>query len=64
MSTIDRSTSRKIKLTEEKSDYGYWITQSVETRLEALESLREEFNNWKYNDQQRFQTVYRVVKQK
>jgi len=64
MPTVNRSVVRKIKLTEEGSDYHYWINQSVEARLDALESLREEFNNWKFNDQQRFQTVYRVIKQK
>lgn len=64
MSIVDKSSVKKIKLTEEPSDYSYWINQSVEARLDALELLREEFNNWKYNDQQGFQTVYRVIKQK
>jgi len=64
MSIVNRSIVRKIKLTEAKSDYGYWVNQTVEARLEALESLREEYNNWKFNDQQRFQRVYRVIKQK
>ena len=63
MSIVDKSSVKKIKLTEEPSDYSYWINQSVEARLDALESLREEFNNWKFNDQQGFQTVYRVIKQ-
>lgn len=64
MSTVDRSVAKKIKLTEEKSDYSYWVNQSVEARLGALESIRDEFNSWKFNDQQRFQRVYRVIKQK
>jgi hypothetical protein len=64
MSIVNRSICKKIKLTEERSDFSYWVNQSVETRLDALESLREEFNNWKFNDQQRFQRVYRVIKQK
>jgi hypothetical protein len=64
MSIVNRPVVKKIKLTEERSDYHYWINQSVEARLDALESIREEFNNWKFNDQQRFQTVYRVIKQK
>lgn len=64
MSIVNRSIAKKIKLTEEGNDYSYWIDQSVEARLDALESLREEFNNWKFNDQQRFQRVYRVIKQK
>jgi len=64
MSIVDKSVVKKIKLTEEPSDYSYWINQPAEARLDALESLREEFNNWKFNDQQGFQTVYRVTKQK
>ena len=64
MSIVNRSIAKKIKLTEEKSEYSYWANQSVEARLDALESLRDEFNNWKFNDQQRFQRVYRVIKQK
>ena len=64
MSIVNRSVVKKIKLTEERSDYHYWINQSVEARLDALESIGEEFNNWKFNDQQRFQTIYRVIKQK
>ncbi len=63
MSIVNRSVVRKIKLTEQGNDHSYWINQSAEARLDALESLREEFNNWKFNDQQRFQAVYRVIKQ-
>ena len=64
MSIVNRSVVKKIPQAEEASDYSYWVTQSIEARLDALESLREEFNNWKFNDQQRFQRVYRVIKQK
>jgi len=64
MSIVNRSLVKKVKLEEEKSDYSYWVNQSVEARLDALESLGEEYNNWKFHDQQRFQRVYRVIKQK
>ena len=64
MPIVNRSTVKKIKLTEERSDYSYWVNQSAEARLDTLESIREEFNSWKFNDQQRFQRVYRVIKQK
>ncbi len=64
MTTVNRSIVEKVKLAEEKSDYRYWIIQTAEARLDALESLREEFNNWKFHDQQGFQRVYRVIKQK
>mgnify|MGYP000879152080 CR=1 FL=1 len=26
--------------------------------------IKEEYNNWKFNDKQRFQRIYRVIKQK
>lgn len=64
MSMLNRSIIKKIKLTEEKSDYSYWANQSVDARFDALESIREEYNNWKFHDQQGFQRVYRVIKQK
>ncbi len=64
MSIVNRPIVRKIKLTKAISDYDYWVSQSVEVRFDALESLSEEYNNWKFNDQQRFQRVYRVIKQK
>ena len=64
MSEINRNAVSKIKIEEQKNDFQYWQTQSYEARLAALESIRTEFNNWKYHDQQRFQRVYRVIKQK
>ena len=64
MSAVNKSMIRKIKLTEEKSDYRYWSNQPVAVRLDALESMRDEYNSWKFHDQQRFQRVYRVIKQK
>ncbi len=63
MSIVNRSVVKKVKLIEQRSDYSYWVNQSIETRLGALESLREEFNKRKFNDQQIFQIIYRVIKQ-
>ena len=64
MSLVNRSIIKKIKLTEEKSDHSYWANHSIDARFDALESMREEYNNWKFHDQQGFQRVYRVIKQK
>ena len=61
---LNKSVIKRLKLTEEKNDYAYWVTQPVETRLAALESIRTEYNSWKYHDQQRFQRIYRVIEQK
>ena len=54
---------RVVKMNDKKNDFAFWQSQPNEARLEALESIREEYNNWKYGSQQRFQRVYRVVKQ-
>ena len=64
MAIVNRTIANKIKLTDEGNDYHYWINQSIEARIRALETLREEYNSWKFHDQQRFQRVYRVIKQK
>ena len=64
MTTVNRNAINKVKLTDEKNDRSYWMNQSVEERLSALESMRQEYNNWKFHDQQRFQRIYSVIKQK
>lgn len=53
---------RKIKLKESNNDFNYWQTKSYEERLITLEDIRQEFNSWKYSDEQRFQRVYTIVK--
>jgi len=63
MPAVNRSMVRRMKLTEEKSDHPFWVNQPVAARIDALESIREEYNSWKFHDQQRFQRVYRVIKQ-
>ena len=64
MPGVNRSMIRKLKLKEENNDYLFWTNQPVEARLAALESIREEYNSWKFHDQRRFQRVYRVIEQK
>ena len=55
----------KVNLNDQKSDFAYWQTKSYGERLNALEEIRREYNDWKYTDaEQRFQRVYRVVKLK
>ncbi len=61
MSTLNKSIVRKVKLTEEKTDYSYWINQSAGARLAALESIRNEYNNWKFHDQSGFQRVIELL---
>ncbi len=60
---MDKTLVRKIRIEDEKSNFLYWVKQSVEARLSALETIRAEYNQWKYDDQQGFQSVYRIIKQ-
>ena len=51
------------KLTDKNSDYDYWKEQHPVKRIETLETIRREYNNWRYSDvERRFQRVYRIVK--
>jgi hypothetical protein len=49
---------------QQPSDVNYWRQQPLEKRLEALEQIRQEYHQFKYNAEPRFQRVYRIVKQK
>ncbi|MGB3202684.1 MAG: hypothetical protein WBA99_17390 [Nodosilinea sp.] len=53
----------KTSLKSAKSDLAYWRNQTYEARLAALETIRREFHQWKYNAEPGFQRVYRVIKQ-
>ena len=55
---------KKYKIGEQPSDYRYWQTQSYESRLAALEQIRQEYHNWKKDAQPRLQKVCRIVKRK
>jgi len=55
-------TLTKTSLDTPSRDFEFWQQQPVAKRLEALESIRNEYNRWKYHDQQGFQRVYRVIK--
>ena len=55
---------RIIRKNEDNSDTLFWKSQSYEDRLTALEEIRTEYHQWKYNDQPRFQRVYRITQRK
>jgi hypothetical protein len=59
-----QSVSKTVKilsLNDKQSDYEFWLTQSIEKRLETLETLRQQYINWKYDSQPGFQRVYRII---
>jgi 2-polyprenyl-3-methyl-5-hydroxy-6-metoxy-1,4-benzoquinol methylase len=51
-------TVNKISLKQQASDFNYWQKQTPQKRLEALEQIRQEYHQYKYNAQPRFQRVY------
>ena len=59
--SLDRNVFRIIDLKSNETDFAYWQTQSVEKRLEALETLRTQYIIWKYDTEQGFQRVYRII---
>jgi hypothetical protein len=59
---FDKTFVRILKKSEDKSDFDFWQKQSYEARLRALESIREEYNNWKYGPKQGFKRVFKITK--
>jgi hypothetical protein len=55
---------KKFKINEQPNDFSYWQSKSYEERLNALEQIREEYNQWRYHAEQRFQRVCCIVKRK
>lgn len=62
MSSVDRTRMAVFKKGEEPSDVIYWLSRSVFERLSNLQTIRKEYNQWKYGTEPRLQRVYRVVK--
>ncbi len=61
---LDRTKIQIYKKGEEPDDVLYWLSRPPAERIQALEEIRKEYNDWKYGPEQRFQRVYRVVKRK
>ncbi len=52
----------KYKIGEEPSDFSFWQSKSYEERIDTLEQIRQEYNEWKYHAEQGFQRVYKIIK--
>jgi len=61
---MDKTAVRKGKIKEQGNDFLFWQSQPYEIRLMVLEQIRQEYNDWKYGTEQRFQRFYRIVKRK
>jgi len=53
---------KKINKKQQKSDFNYWQQQPFEKRLEALEEIRQQYHQYKYNAQPRLQRIYTIIK--
>lgn len=63
------SVVRKVNLRQLGNDFSYWQSQPYETRIAALEEIRQEYHAWLASQQKGmpdvqpgFQRVYRIVK--
>lgn len=45
----------KYKLHEQPNDFSFWQSKSYEERLNALEQIRKEYNQWRYDAEPGFQ---------
>ncbi len=52
---------KKGNIKELKNDYSFWKTTSYQFRLETIEEIRKEYNQWKYGTEQRLQRVFKVI---
>ncbi|MCT7953056.1 hypothetical protein NG798_24980 [Ancylothrix sp. C2] len=60
MEKVIRKTTQK----QQTSDFQYWQSQPPFKRLEALEQIRQEYHQYKYNAEPRLQRVYTIIKRK
>jgi len=49
---------------DQKKDFHYWQAQPLIKRLEALEEIRREYHQYKYNAEPRLQRIYTITQQK
>ena len=52
---------KKVSLKNQPSDLDFWKNQPEQKRLEALETMRNQYIIWKYGSQQRFLRVYKII---
>ncbi len=49
---------------QDPNDAKYWLAQTPQQRLAALEQIRCEYHKWRYGAEPRLQRVLAVVKRK
>ncbi|MEO7306634.1 MAG: hypothetical protein ABIR78_03875 [Ferruginibacter sp.] len=53
-----------VQLKDKNTDFIYWMSKSETERLQAIETLRQQYINYKKDVQSGFQRVYRIINQK
>ena len=53
-----------LHLKDQSTDFIYWMSKTDIERLQAVETLRQQYINYKNDVQSRLQRVYRIVNQK
>ena len=53
---------KKVNIKKQNNDFNYWQKQSYQKRLEALEQIRQQYHQYKYNAEPRLQRIYTIVK--
>ena len=57
-------TLKIVQLKDKSTDFKYWTSKSEIERLQAVETLRQQYINYKKDVQSRLQRVFRVINQK
>ena len=55
---------KKINQKTQTSDFKYWQSQPPVKRLEALEEIRQDYHQYRYNAEPRLQIIYTIIKRK
>ena len=53
-----------VKMKDKNNDFLFWSSKTEVERLQAIETLRQQYLNHKKDVQSRLQRVYRIVNQK
>ncbi len=53
----------KVRLEDQSSDVSFWLSQTPQERIAALELIRNEYNRGKYGPDIGLQRICRVVQQ-
>jgi len=51
----------RVDIDEQPSDAAYWRARPASERMEALEEIRKEYHQWRYDAEPRLQRVHRVA---